>query len=288
MIPYVRKGEWLETNVALEQLNIPDKMLSRLQREDGLRQAGEKLLVKLFPAESANFVGEWCDLDVLYEDDFCLVVNKPPGMPVHPPEANGVGSLANAVAAYYASTGQQHKVRHVHRLDADTTGALLYAKNEYAGIVLDAAMRDRTIERSYAAIVKGTPEPPRGTIRLAIGKDRHHRNRRRVSPTGMPAVTHYETVMQLATGKSVRPNAALLRLRLETGRTHQIRVHLSHIGHPIYGDTLYGGPPHNVLTRQALHGEHLQFPHPLHGTKISVSAPHPDDMQQWLDKLQKI
>jgi 23S rRNA pseudouridine1911/1915/1917 synthase len=192
---------------------------------------------------------------------------------VHPVERHGTGSLANAVAAYYASTGQAVAVRHIHRLDADTTGPVLYAKNALAQISLDAAMREKRIARVYLAVVHGVPARGRGTIDAPIGRDRHHAGRRRVSPTGEPAVTHYETVRAWP-----EHNTALLRLRLETGRTHQIRVHLSHIGHPLVGDTLYGGRPSPRIRRQALHGESLAFPHPWTRETVRVEAPLPADL----------
>lgn len=284
-----RKGEWLELpyfeatdgslgeNVA-GQLGIPDSMWTRLLREGGVETAGSRMRLKLFPWQTSGFVEEWADIEPLYEDDFCLVVNKPAGMAVHPTEPGQSGTLANAVAWHYASTGQQTAVRHVHRLDADTTGPVLYAKNELALAKLDAAMRRKEIGRFYIAVAGGRLEAERGTVDAPVGRDRHHKSRRRVSPTGDSAVTHYETVQPLR-------GATLVRLWLETGRTHQIRVHMSHLGHPLVGDVLYGGLRTSSFDRQALHGERLVFPHPLSDESVAVDAPWPDDFAGLVDKL---
>ncbi len=214
---------------------------------------------------------------MLYEDDFCLVVQKPAGMAVHPDQQSQETTLNHVVASYYESTGVQTAVRHIHRLDKDTTGPVLYAKNEYAQLKLDEAMREKKIVRIYAAIVQGRVDPGLKVIDLPIGKDRNHGSRRRVSLTGQAAVTH---VMS----SEVYRAHSLLHLRLETGRTHQIRVHLSHMGHPLAGDSLYGGSA-VTFKRQALHGERLWFQHPLTGEEVEVFAPWPEDMsklQEWI------
>ncbi|GIP31353.1 RluA family pseudouridine synthase [Paenibacillus sp. J2TS4] len=255
----------------LIHLGIPDKLKAKLLRTDGVRRQGNRLLIRLFPAENSGYEPEWMDLDVLYEDDYCLVVNKPAGMAVHPTDRGGRGTLANAVASYYESTGQACRVRHIHRLDEDTTGPVLYGKNEFAQLILDEKLRDNEMERFYVALVAGQVKPEQGTIQAPIGRDRHHSQRRRVSrKTGQAAMTRYETLESYA-------GATLLKLKLETGRTHQIRVHLSYIDHPIIGDLLYGGRTASI-SRQALHGLALSFPHPLTREIVAVEAPLPDDL----------
>lgn len=292
MVPWQKKGEWLELRLpqplpSMEALKsyipISDAFLRRLMNNGGISDKGGRVRLRLFPNEPVEYMPEWMPLEVLYEDEFCLVVGKPAGMKVHgdgSDKSSGKPVLADAVAAYYESTGQRCKVRHIHRLDEDTTGPVLYAKHEWSQLVLDEAMRDKWIGRSYAAIVQGHPSQLRGTIDAPIGKDRHHSARRRVSPTGEHAVTHYEVAEKLA-------DAALVRLRLDTGRTHQIRVHLSHLGHPICGDALYGGAM-DKISRQALHGEMLVFSHPLTGEKLEVRAPWPLDFEQLYTCLKKI
>jgi 23S rRNA pseudouridine1911/1915/1917 synthase len=293
MISGNRKGAWWELplpdetwklhsknayEAISEMFPIPRKLWGRLYSVGGIRQHGQSVMLHLFPEEKSSFKPEYIPIEVLFEDDFCLVVNKPAGMSVHPSELNQSGTLANAIAYYYEATGQSCGVRHIHRLDKDTTGAVLYAKNEIAQLLLDEAMREQRIERQYAAIAEGNFAMESGTINEPIGRDRHQSGKRRVSPSGDQAITHYRVVSQFAAG-------ALVRLELETGRTHQIRVHLSHIGHPIIGDSLYGGPVQR-FNRQALHGERLLFEHPISREAISIEAPWPAELQTLLSNLQ--
>lgn len=275
-----KPGEGIEdaANYVRETLNLPDKLIRKLRHAGGLIWDKDRLRVRLFPDEQDDFEPEWFPLDVLYEDDYCLVVNKPAGMRVHPTAPGERGTLAHAVASYYECSGQRCRVRHIHRLDEHTSGPVLYAKNELAHLRLDEAMRVKAIERIYVAFASGKVTPRSGIIREPIGKDRHHPNRRRVSPTGDAAVTRFEVIEQYV-------SASLVRLRLETGRTHQIRVHMSHRGHPLLGDALYGGST-KLMDRQALHGEELYFPHPFSGETIRVRAPWPQDMLDLQQRLQ--
>lgn len=286
----VRKGEWLElcrggelrTEEQWKELlerehGVPSKLLGKLMRDGGFHIDGKRLRLRLFPEETAEVPGEWSDLEVLYEDDFCLVVGKPAGMPVHPSYPGHTGTLAHAVASYYETTGQACRIRHIHRLDEDTTGPVLYAKNELAHIILDAAMREKAIGRTYLALVQGNLNPPSGKVDRPIGKDRTNPKRRRVSPGGDPARTLYRTL-------ETAPEASLVELRLETGRTHQIRVHMSHMGSPLVGDTLYGGSG-RLIGRQALHGARLEFPHPWTGETVAVQAEPPADFLDCWEKL---
>lgn len=250
---WTRRGEWLEampgrviTAAAdrpaaidtwlLGVAGMPEKLHSRLRREDGIQWRGDRLRLALFPHREAGIEPVWQEAaaEVLFEDDFCLVVHKPAGLAVHP-DGSGTGvTLDHLVAAHYAASGGGIAVRHIHRLDKDTTGPVLYAKNEYAQLVLDEDMREKNVSRLYAAIVEGTVPPELTVIDAPIGRDRHHAARRRVSPGGQAAVTRI-------VGREALPGGTIVKLELETGRTHQIRVHLSHAGHPLFGDDLYGG-----------------------------------------------
>jgi 23S rRNA pseudouridine1911/1915/1917 synthase len=292
MIPWKKTGEWLElllphpleSDIEIQShIRISDSFLKKLIRNGGISSKGNRVSLKLFPNEPLQDMPNWLHIDVLYEDDFCLVVHKAAGVKVHGDgsrESSSKANLSDGVACYYATTGQQCKVRHIHRLDEDTTGPVLYAKHEWAQLILDEAMREKLIGRDYIAIVQGRMKAGKGTVDAPIGRDRHHSMRRRVSPTGERAITHYEVV-------EVMDQATLVQLRLETGRTHQIRVHLSHLGFPIWGDGLYGGRSGGI-SRQALHGEILSFNHPLTEEQIEVYAPWPDDFQKLLGHLQKI
>ncbi|MGF9700836.1 RluA family pseudouridine synthase [Paenibacillus sp. MABNR03] len=286
-----RRGEWLELmpgkvvtgssdrQLAAEQwllseLQFPEKLFRQLKANHGIQLAGDRLRLALFASQPIDVEPRWADMSVLFEDDFCLVVHKPAGMKLHPDgsRADHAITLDHAVASYYEMNGIDANVRHVHRLDEDTTGPVLYAKNAFALAKLDEAMRRKEIGRQYAAIVEGQVSPELVQIDAPIGKDRHHKQRRRVSEGGQEAVTHVEI-------REVWERATLVRLILDTGRTHQIRVHLSYSGHPLVGDLLYGGRP-DAIGRQALHGEVLMFNHPLTGALIEVRDPWPSDFWQ--------
>lgn len=285
-----RKGEWMEFRLpeslagapvqkVMQHTPLAPKLVSKLLQTKGLALQGPNLRLHLFPREERDFPPDWMELNVLYEDEFTLVVNKPAGIEVHPSEKGQRRTLAHAVSAYYEMTNQDLRIRHIHRIDKETTGPVLYAKNEFAHYQYDKEMREKKIERIYLALAEGVLPQDKGTIDMPIGQDRHHSTRRRVSETGDPAVTHYEVVERF-------PNHTLVRLRLETGRTHQIRVHLSAIGHPLAGDGLYGGK-RGLISRQALHGERLIWHHPWTGEKLSVRAPLPDDFAGALARLRQ-
>ncbi|WP_287023543.1 RluA family pseudouridine synthase [Cohnella sp.] len=283
-----RRGDWMDirlpdylANATLQQaLNatpLPPKLISKLLQTKGAQLKGGMLRLQLFPREERDFPPDWMELNVLYEDDFTLVVNKPAGIEVHPSEKGQRRTLAHAVSAYYELSNQDVRIRHIHRIDKETTGPILYAKNEFAHYQYDKAMREKKIERVYLALAEGVIPQNKGTIDKPIGQDRHHSTRRRISETGDPAVTHYEVVERFK-------DHTLVRLRLETGRTHQIRVHLSSIGHPLAGDGLYGGK-RGLISRQALHGERLIWHHPWTNERLSVQAPLPDDFAEALRRL---
>lgn len=293
-----RRGEWLELmpgklplpasgdriEAALGWLEgvlgLPPKLQRTLEAEQGIKLAGDRLRLRLFPPRTSQYEPMLPEfpLQILYEDDFCLVVHKPVGVKVHPDGQSRQPTLANIVAAIYSERGEQVAPEHIHRLDEFTSGPVLYAKNTYAQLKLDAAMARKEIGRVYVALVQGTVSPALRVIDQPIGKDRHHKSRRRVSPTGQRAVTHIELI-------ETYPAASLVRLTLETGRTHQIRVHMSHAGYPLIGDALYGGST-KLLSHQALHGESLSFAHPLTGETLSVSDPWPASWEALREQLQ--
>ena len=215
---------------------------------------------------------------VAFEDDHLLVVDKPPGVVVHPARGNRSGTLSQALAGHGAAGGDDPwRAGLVHRLDRDTSGLLVVAKSEDVHRELKAALQRREITREYLALVEGRPESRTGTVDAPIGRDRRVRTRMSID-TAEPreARTHFEIDRAL-------PRTTLLRVRLETGRTHQIRVHLQAIGHPVAGDPEYGTPGLLGLERQFLHAARLAFAHPVTGAAVDVASPLPADLARALD-----
>ena len=218
------------------------------------------------PPEAARFA-------IAYEDEYLLVVDKPAGVVVHPARGHATGTLAQALAGRAAGGEDEWRAGIVHRLDRDTSGLLVVAKDERTHRALKALLARRQLLREYLALVEGHPSARTGTIDAAIGRGRRDRLRMSID-TDHPraARTHFEVDRLL-------PAAALLRVRLETGRTHQIRVHMAAIGHPICGDLLYGGAPDYGLRRQFLHAHRLRFDHPVTAALIDVRSPLPSDLE---------
>src|SRR6516164_10469756 len=247
--------------------------------------AGEPLQVTLplpRPAEPPQPVE---GLTVLYEDDDIIVIDKPRGVAAHPtPGWTGPTVLGGLSAAGHtvATSGAAERQGIVHRLDANTTGLMVVAKSELAYSVLKQAFRDRTVSKTYHALVQGHPDPLRGTIDAPIGRHPSGDGRFAVVADGRPSVTHYDTLEAFRA-------ASLLTVGLETGRTHQIRVHMAALRHPCCGDLLYGADPVLAarlgLTRQWLHAARLSFEHPATGREVSFESPYPPDLQHALNVL---
>jgi 23S rRNA pseudouridine1911/1915/1917 synthase len=215
---------------------------------------------------------------VVYEDEHLLVVDKPAGVVVHPARGHRQGTLAQALAGRVAGGGDAERAGIVHRLDRDTSGLLVVARTEEAHRRLRAALAARRIEREYLTLVEGRPPARTGTIEAPIGRDRRHRTRMSID-TDAPreARTHFTIERALA-------SSTLLRVRLETGRTHQIRVHMQAIGHPVCGDPEYGTAGLLGLARQFLHSARLAFDHPIAGARVDVCSPLPADLQAALQR----
>lgn len=216
-------------------------------------------------------------LDILYEDEDILVLNKPADMPVHPSAGNYENTLANGVAWYYKQQGENFVYRCINRLDRDTTGVLVLAKNPLSGALLSSQMKQRQIRRTYLALTDGIP-PERGTISAPIARTDGSVITREVDfERGETAVTHYERL-------AVSNGYALVELHLDTGRTHQIRVHMKYIGCPLPGDFLYH-PVFDRIGRQALHSFQLEFTHPITGEPMCFLAPVPDDFCRAFNRI---
>jgi 23S rRNA pseudouridine1911/1915/1917 synthase len=236
---------------------------------------GEEIVVEV-PDEEA-LVAEELGLEVAYEDEHLLVVDKPAGMVVHPAGRNVSGTLAAGALALGARGGGPQRPGIVHRLDRDTSGLLVVARDEAVHRKLQALLRARRIERRYLALVHGTPASRAGRIEAPIGRDRDDRSRHSLdTATPRDAVTWFEVLEWL-------PEHALLEVRLESGRTHQIRVHLQAIDLPVSGDRVYGVADDLDLERQFLHAHRLSFEHPVSGAPIEVASKLPGELQHALD-----
>ena len=210
-------------------------------------------------------------LNIIYEDEDFLVLNKPAGMPIHPSLNNYTNSIANALAYYFQSQGKPFIFRCCNRLDRDTSGLTIVSKHLVSGSILSDMTKYREVHREYLAIARGSVTPSEGTIQAPLGRKEGTIIERTVDwEHGEDAVTHYKVVKE-ANGHS------LVSLRLETGRTHQIRIHMKYLGYPLIGDYLYN-PDMEYMTRQALHSHHMEFTHPITGAHMSFTAPLPEDM----------
>lgn len=243
-------------------------------------EEGDEVIVQLSPEiHSKGLIPEANLFDIVFEDDHFLIVNKAAGMATIPSREHPRGTLANAVMAYYIEHDIQATFHPVNRLDRGTSGLLVIAKHRYAHDQMSRKQKEGQLHRRYEAIVQGVVEPPKGTINAPIGRKPDSIIERMVTPDGKPAVTHYQT----------QESTSLLtyvRIALETGRTHQIRVHFSSIGHPLAGDELYGGESLG-LERQALHSYQLTFTHPFTQEKMTFETKPPDDFRRLLTHLEQ-
>ena len=243
------------------------------QRIGGREQllAGDHFRVRLLETVASDgIIPVSMPLSILYEDEDILVINKPADMPVHPSIGNYTNTLANGVAAYLDAKDEHSPFRCINRLDRDTSGALILAKNAFSAAVLSTQMRNRQIRRTYLAVVEGIT-PPNGTISAPISRVDDSVIERHVDFLhGEPAVTHYERL-------ETKNEYSLLEIHLETGRTHQIRVHMGYIGHPLPADYLYH-PEYDCFKRQPLHSLQLEFRHPVTDKSMCLLAPVPEDM----------
>lgn len=295
---------WQLKKVLQRRLGVSRKLLSRLKlTEKGITLNGERVYISV-PVKSGDIAAITLEketsedilpqpipFDRIYEDEALLIVNKASGIIVHPTHGHYTDTLANGVVHYWQEKGEMFRFRPVHRLDQETSGVLAIAKNAYVHQHISEQMIANQVEKKYIAFVHGTPDPLEGTIDGPIDRDPEEPHRRIVTPSGYPALTYYTTVQILGPASKVE-------LQLGTGRTHQIRVHMTSIGHSLIGDKMYQGArasndlvPNKVLyhpdqdkglddfiERQALHASELAFRHPLTGEYMSFHAPFPPDM----------
>ena len=284
----IKEGEYFDNlkEVLKTKFEISDRLLLKLKTNNKIFMNGRNIANVKIPVNSNDIIEILLDIDedntnivpikmnlkILFEDEYLLILNKPAGYPVHPSMLHFEDSISNGVKYYFDSIGLHKKIRPVNRLDKDTSGIVIFAKNEYIQECLVRQMKNNTFVKEYIAICEGVLPKKNGIISEPIARKENSIIERCVNSTGDKAVTYYDVVR--TNGK-----LSVVHLKLETGRTHQIRVHLSYIGNPILGDSLYGRPS-KLINRQALHGNKVTFIHPITHKKVEITAPLFEDMKK--------
>ena len=259
----VRRIKWLEDGILVDGKRVNTRFCPG---------AGQVLSVRLSdPERRSGILPTPGELNIVFEDEDVIVLNKAPGVPVHPGPGHYDDTVGNFLLYYYDSLGIESDFHPVHRLDRGTSGLLVAAKHPHAQEVLKNQLHTADFRRGYLAVCEGVPFPRKGTVDAPLGPKADSLVEQEVRPDGKPARTHYQVVKDNGT-------RTLLRLVLDTGRTHQIRVHMAHLGHPLTGDFLYGTERRDLISRPALHSAELSFRHPLTGQTLSFSLPLPEDM----------
>lgn len=260
----IRRIKWLEDGILVDGERVNTRFISKPGQVLSVRLSDPERLSGILPTSGR--------LDIVYEDEDIIVLNKDPGVSVHPGPGHYDDTLGNFLVDYYIKTGQPADFHPVHRLDRGTSGLLVVAKHPHAQERLKEQLHSPDFRRVYLAVCEGVPQPSCGVIDAPLGPVEGSLMAQQVRPDGKSARTRYE-IVRTAGGRT------LLRLELETGRTHQIRVHMSYIGHSLTGDFLYGTEDKNLITRTALHSYALFFRHPITGTQMDFLKPLPPDME---------
>ena len=289
LISYTSEEDSTLKEILLDKLNFSVRSLSKMKREQSVLINGEfkkpstsvkkgDLIEVKIEEDMANFETQDLNLEILYDDFDIIMVNKPPFMVVHPTKSHYDKTIANGVTDYIIKNNEKVKVRFVNRLDMNTSGLVIVAKNAYAHHTLSVDMGENKVEKTYITVVKGIVENDSGTINQPIYRPTEDSIKRVIDERGQASVTHYKVLDRLN-------DATILEVKLETGRTHQIRVHIEYIGHGIIGDELYGYVDEELINRQALHAYSLEFNQPRTKEKLNFKADIPEDMKNLIEKL---
>lgn len=272
-------------SILINQLNISTRLLTKLIKNEKIsinkNKCDTRSTVNLgdiieinfdIPENNSNIIATQMKLDILYEDKWLLVIDKPAGIPIHPSRLHYTDSLSNGIKFYFDFIGLAKKIRPVNRLDLDTSGLVIFAKCEYIQESFIRQMATKTFQKEYLCLVNGFLEPKIGMIDLPIGRKNGSIIERCINKeNGHPSITHYEVMKEFC-------NCSLVKCKLETGRTHQIRVHMATIGHPLLSDTLYGTKS-NLIARQALHSYKIQCVHPISKKFLTFKSELPEDIK---------
>ncbi len=253
-------------------------------------QIGDKIQIEIEPPKEVKLEPQEIPLDIVYEDEDLIVVNKQKGLVVHPGNGNIDGTLANAVMAHckesLSGIGGKLRPGIVHRLDKDTSGLLMIAKNDKTHIALSEQIKNRKVKKTYIALVRGTIAENEATINMPIGRSTKDRKKMAVTKTGKEAITHFKVINRYTTQKA---SYTLLEVKIDTGRTHQIRVHMAEIGHPVIGDMVYSNGKNEFgIEGQCLHAQKLQFIHPTTGKEMNLEANIPQYFQKTIEELENL
>ena len=280
----VKTNEQIINQILQNELQISSRLLYKLIKMQkillnnkicdtrSITNAGDIITIDFnYEEDNSNIVPTQMNLDIVFEDDWFLIINKPAGIAVHPSILHYSDSLCNGIRFYFDKIGLKKKVRPVNRLDLNTSGLVVFAKCEYIQECLISQMKNNEFKKEYLAVCNGIFEKKSGTINLPIARKENSIIERCISEDGQPSITHYEVLKDF-------DNYSLVKCSLETGRTHQIRVHMSAIGHPLLGDSLYGSIS-DLIDRQALHCYNLQFIHPVNNNVLNFYGELPIDFK---------
>lgn len=288
-LAYVNSSKYSNVKEVLKaEFSMSDRLLLKLKKLDKIYLNGnvtsvnhpvlENDLIECYldyEEDNSNIVPTEMPLNIIYEDEAYIVVNKPAGIPVHPSMDHYTDSLSNGIAFYFNQIGLKKKIRPVNRLDKDTSGIVIFAKNEYIQECLVRQMKSKEFIKRYIAVVNGNLDNLEGTIKAPIARKEGSIIERCVSETGDIAITHYKVLKR-------KTDFDIVECILETGRTHQIRVHFAYLGHSLLSDTLYGTSS-SLINRQALHAYEVEFTHPLSKKKVKYIATVPEDLNKLME-----
>ena len=291
----------LDSYIAKKDESLSRSMIQKLLEESKITvngnvvkasykvQVGDRIQIEIEPPKEVKLEAQDIPIDIIYEDDDIIVVNKPKGLVVHPANGNPDGTLVNAIMAIckdsLSGIGGELRPGIVHRLDKDTSGLLIVAKNDKAHINMSEQIKDRKVKKTYIALVRGTITENEATINMPIGRSTKDRKKMAVTKNGKEAITHFKVLNRYTTSKA---SYTLLEIKIDTGRTHQIRVHMAEIGHPVVGDMVYSNGKNEFgVIGQCLHAKKLEFCHPITGKEMSFEAPLPEYFENIIDLLEK-